>query len=862
MAFSMKFYLTLALLIASSICQLAVTESVQESPETKSLDNTGGDSTLTFVPKYVKLLDGVELGKFKASPSVSFVYYYKQAVNGLDSIFKEYDKSAGYLNAYGLSLGLVDCSGSLTDETLKTACDEADSTQIYGYRQDTVLLALGLDSMFDVNSIMSNVLQLALLDEVLIVQTKKNREEMEHDNSGQTDIIYSYHNAIGTYEHRVFMEIAYAYQDKYKFVVSTEQSTIVGLQDAELVSENSVVAMWVLYCREKYSAATGCRSVNYRGEFNLLSLATFFRQLNWPKVAEFKADSNQCEEAQETPCIYIFHSEATKDKVQEVVDSLQFDVHGMAGLFVQQMELMDGQTDPQLDIAKIGGEQVAFKQDWTLENIEAFISFHIFSVSDKEHEEVTMETEGNNESIDSIDDMVVHVAYEMRRTIGKAPTIPALTDKTFYPTVTGRKLTIVLFYITFDSQSMLFLGPYQEAKQATLKEGEDPSAHPLMRMDCFDWTDICAKENITTYPMIYIYRDGGKRQQYRHAFDKDVLARTVSLLQAEQPLMLKNEEEVEAFVKGRFPDDRHQMVDNLVLLNPSKSQKEVKAFKEAARALETQMLFAIVSPGVNAKTHPVGSVLHVRLNDEYQPTETLSENLNAQSIQDFLLKGQFNLLPELTHLNFPALYARKQPFGILFYESGSEDASSQLLTIGNIIKTNKAPGIIFCKMSMTGNKVAEAILANYTQEPIVPSFAVVNHQKGQVYVLQGADVLSDGMLLPWIQDVQDGSLPPTKVLEKGVWKPSGRHYNFLALMDKDKAKKKKQMRDDEEFDYGAIDESDDSKKGEEESDSDIRSTLLGLQQSRLYSGKSHKAATMPSMGSTKGDEKVVRHTEL
>lgn len=37
--------------------------------------------------------------------------------------------------------------------------------------------------------------------------------------------------------------------------------------------------------------------------------------------------------------------------------------------------------------------------------------------------------------------------------------------------------------------------------------------------------------------------------------------------------MLKNEEEVEAFVKGRFPDDRHQMVDNLVILNPSKSQK-------------------------------------------------------------------------------------------------------------------------------------------------------------------------------------------------------------------------------------------------------------------------------------------------
>ena len=45
--------------------------------------------------------------------------------------------------------------------------------------------------------------RLALVDEVTIIQTKKNRQIMEHENAGQTDIIYSYHNAVGTYGKRI-----------------------------------------------------------------------------------------------------------------------------------------------------------------------------------------------------------------------------------------------------------------------------------------------------------------------------------------------------------------------------------------------------------------------------------------------------------------------------------------------------------------------------------------------------------------------------------------------------------------------------------------------------------------------------------
>lgn len=56
------------------------------------------------------------------------------------------------------------------------------------------------------------------------------------------------------------------------------------------------------------------------------------------------------------------------------------------------------------------------------------------------------------------------------------------------------------------------------------------------------------------------------------------------------------------------------------------------------------------------------------------------------------------LQPELTHLNFPALYAKKQPFGVLFLSK--DGAESQILeeNVVAIVKAKMFPEVIFCKM--------------------------------------------------------------------------------------------------------------------------------------------------------------------
>ena len=77
---------------------------------------------------------------------------------------------------------------------------------------------------------------------------------------------------------------------------------------------------------------------------------------------------------------------------------------------------------------------------------------------------------------------------------------------------------------------MIFLDVLQFVSELVVEfKGSKPDDHPIARVNCYDWTDVCARENITTYPVIHYYRHGGKREQYKHAFDQWQLLRAVRL---------------------------------------------------------------------------------------------------------------------------------------------------------------------------------------------------------------------------------------------------------------------------------------------------------------------------------------------
>ena len=55
------------------------------------------------------------------------------------------------------------------------------------------------------------------------------------------------------------------------------------------------------------------------------------------------------------------------------------------------------------------------------------------------------------------------------------------------------------------------------------------SLFPLAAVDCFDWTDVCARVNITRYPTIRIYWSGKEPADYRGMLSPQAIVETVNM---------------------------------------------------------------------------------------------------------------------------------------------------------------------------------------------------------------------------------------------------------------------------------------------------------------------------------------------
>ena len=78
---------------------------------------------------------------------------------------------------------------------------------------------------------------------------------------------------------------------------------------------------------------------------------------------------------------------------------------------------------------------------------------------------------------------------------------------------------------------MAFIRLYQEASEILAQEGVKPNdgAKPLAAVDCYDWTDVCEKQNISIYPTVRIYRKGQGFTTYKDPLDTNAIVRTIKL---------------------------------------------------------------------------------------------------------------------------------------------------------------------------------------------------------------------------------------------------------------------------------------------------------------------------------------------
>ncbi|VDI80853.1 Hypothetical predicted protein [Mytilus galloprovincialis] len=840
-----------------------------------------------------KILDESELDNLRQRNEVSAVYYYKRDIPRLKGFLKELDKTAEYLKLYGVEVGFFDCG--ILHEAKEPKCNEHNAEfQIFTYRSNHVLLELGLETMFDVNSIMSNILQLVLIHDVPILQSVEERIEYENKYKGEKDILFTYQKAIGTFEHRIFMEVAFAYHDKFKFAVCTNKQAVQDLKDSSFSpSEKSI---YVLRCKNWTEKDLKCPYFKYSKKYDLATLANFVKSLTYPKVFMMPSDGMEIPFYQDKGLHvgYFFYNKDSKDTVLSAAsdtadafftnmgivavdvdrlspeEKVELDFHGSfpaVACHKRNMEkpvFMEGnwgklQVIHQFLIGQLN-KQDSHESDVQSISSDDFISSEDMDEDSEQFNEQDFEQFGDDEieEVETQDDAVAEAVYQSRRKLPQVDLIDALTDKTFPTTIKNKDLVFVLFYLPFDDKSMAFLYAYADAS----KEIESDPARPLTRVNCHDWTDVCGNEKINIYPTMRMYRNGKMLKDYKGLLDSKAVVTTVKLLNQSNPVNLVDSTSIMDLMNGVLPNSKQVVTETVVMALLDKSHHtELKVFKNVASQLEDTMTFAYNNDGAASKIpdfkFKVPSIVVLRRSDILKPHVVYIGKLEVTEMKDFIIKASIPSMPELTVEWFPALYRQQKPFVILFLDEYQESARLKKV-MEDIVISSKFPMLQFVWMNADPKSVGRSVLNEYDKDNRVPEICYVDLKKGIVFNNKDEYPVED-TVSEWLTSVMNEKIEPSKVLEQGDWKPKKHGYDFLSLIDKEneRKKKKKQRNQGERIveehgvgfdkDGREINAEEERVKAEtknlDSEEDEIREELVALHKTRLYKsggGRRHK----------------------
>jgi len=79
--------------------------------------------------------------------------------------------------------------------------------------------------------------------------------------------------------------------------------------------------------------------------------------------------------------------------------------------------------------------------------------------------------------------------------------------------------------ILVDARSQMVLSTYKSLAKDLAME----NLHPLAAVDCYGWTDVCQLANVSSYPLIRIYRPHSTPVRYTGYLSKDAIYAAVKL---------------------------------------------------------------------------------------------------------------------------------------------------------------------------------------------------------------------------------------------------------------------------------------------------------------------------------------------
>uniref|UniRef100_G1L5C7 Thioredoxin domain containing 16 n=2 Tax=Ailuropoda melanoleuca TaxID=9646 RepID=G1L5C7_AILME len=405
--------------------------------------------------------------------------------------------------------------------------------------------------------------------------------------------------------------------------------------------------------------------------------------------------------------------------------------------------------------------------------------------SNMHDEEIQEDEDEDMESpdMDIQDDEVAETVYRDRKRRLPLELTVELTEETFNETVVASD-SIVLFYAGWQAVSMAFLQSYIDL--AIKLKGT--STMLLTRVNCADWSDLCAKQNVTEFPVVKMYKEGKNPVSYTGMLGTEDLLKFIQLNRISCPVNITSVQEAEEYLSGELYKDLISYSSVLVLGLFSPNMTTAKEdFTEAGNYLKGCVITGIYSEeDVLILSNKYAATLPALLLARHKEGKIESiplANSHAQDIVQIITNALLETFPEITVENLPIYLRLQKPLLILFSDGSiNPQCKKAILTL---VKEKHLDSLTPCWLNLKNTPVGRGILQAYFNTlPPLPLLVVVSlHSGGQVFAFPSDQAITEQNLLLWLKKLEAGLESHITILPAGEWKPPLPAYDFLSMMD-------------------------------------------------------------------------------
>lgn len=769
-----------------------------------------------------------------SSGKMMFLYFERQVSPSITLFLVELERSADALQDYGVLVGKVNCK----KEPVSKYCSE-DNVLLtaFLFRGGKEFLSFHLDTVFDVNAIVSEVLFAILREEVRYVHTDADLLAMEKSARGKKDIVLGYVSSLGTQEHRAIMETTFVYGSKYQFILITGGPVLkrLGVNEASPSSR-----VWFLHCRDhrRFMTSTSserCPLTRMRKPLSTLSLHSFLQLMEAPLLTEVHDDPSTVPAPQfpyqQTPQLFLFSQPETEHLDRETANTLAWKLKGLALLALIHRGSPTVKTPKDFNAAyrlPEKGSEVKYLTLRSLEEVLALFTNEETEEHDREQEvveEMGDDEEDMEEVFDQLDDEVAASVYLSRGRQLDMDIFTELNTHNFHSVVTQSSLTVALFYLKWDAVSMTFLESFVEVAESLADADVDDVQ--MCAVDCGEWTDLCSAQSgsseplpfqpITAFPTVLLFRPQESTQHYRGMMGSQALYRFILLGRLASPLELLNDADVTLFLREAVhPDLSGHTPDKVLGLFDTHTHPGVSVFTEAARALRGKLLTGLLTDGLAQKWAknqnvdlPAVLVFPSWQTDTYPSVVALPSS--AEKLIVHIKTALLHPVPELTVENLPTFLSLGKALLLLFVGEEEDEIGERQnkALVGELRKVVELGGqrmekYLPCWIHLGRTPAGIDVLGSYLGAvPPLPSLILTHSpSEEEIYQYPPRYPIAAPSVLQWLQRVEGGSESPAGMLGEESWPPVSTFYDFLAVMDKNDPSSARQQQPTREMEDG------------------------------------------------------------